>query len=123
MNYRDYSSEDFAADAHFQKWVLQPDVDTNLFWENWLLQNPEKRSEVEEARKLLATFRFQEQEYSDEFIQQLWKKIDGKIDAEENVRQLYSSDKNSFKNYFNLLSKVAAAILILIATDSIFYKI
>ncbi|QMU29058.1 FecR family protein [Adhaeribacter radiodurans] len=123
MNYRDYSVSDFAADAYFQKWVQNPDINTTVFWEQWLLQNPDKKIVVEQAIKLLATFRFQENAYSQDFINNIWRNIEEKIEDTNNVKPLYASKKNfSIKNIIRF-RHVAAIFLVLVLAAVLFNKL
>ncbi len=64
MDYLFFSSIDFAQDESFVKWVKNPDEQTVLFWEQFLVGNPEKREAINHARELvsLATFRVYEPE-------------------------------------------------------------
>lgn len=61
MKYHNYTSEEFAADEFFQQWILQPDINSNTYWENWLRQHPEKREAIEEARQIILMFGYQEE--------------------------------------------------------------
>lgn len=58
MNFDDYSAEDFALDTHFQQWVQQPDPENERFWQNWLVQHPDKKELVQEARQIVALLNF-----------------------------------------------------------------
>ena len=52
-DYKYYKVEDFVLDKNFKTWVLRPDRDSNLFWEQWVSQNQHKVSEVKQAREIL----------------------------------------------------------------------
>lgn len=39
--YRKYRFEDFARDDRFRQWVIDNDPESTLFWEKWLMQNPD----------------------------------------------------------------------------------
>lgn len=49
--YKNYNTDDFLQDKYFLSWIRHPDESTNIFWGNFLDQNPDKRPEVTEARK------------------------------------------------------------------------
>jgi transmembrane sensor len=51
--YKDYRAKDFALDANFQKWVLDPDEQDTVFWNDLLGHYPEKRKEINEAIELV----------------------------------------------------------------------
>lgn len=48
-----YSLEDFVLDPEFRKWVLAPDKGTNLFWGEYLQNNPGKKDDIFLARKMV----------------------------------------------------------------------
>ncbi len=53
--YTNYQASDFAQDESFQQWVLRPTSGTTAFWTRWVAEHPEKRAEVDEARRLILT--------------------------------------------------------------------
>ncbi len=120
MNYKDYSPEDFAADAYFRKWVQSPDVHTDLFWETYLAQNPGKREVVREAKKLVLSIRFQENEYSDAFVEKIWHNIDKSISDQEKIRPLHSAKPQSSTKFLPQYRKMAAVLLMLLTTAAVF---
>jgi transmembrane sensor len=123
MNYQDYSLDDFAADAYFQKWVQHPDPDAIIFWEQWLEQNPDKHERIWEAKKLVATMRFQENEYEDAFIKKIWQNIEGNISDGKEIRPLYTSKTKAATGFFSQSGKIAATLLLLILAAAVFYKL
>ena len=56
--YLAFSENDFLCDEFFQDWVLNKDEPTNLFWQQWLKDHPEKQPVVETARAIIAHFQF-----------------------------------------------------------------
>ena len=60
MHYPDFNEEDFAADAFFQQWVLQPNSENERFWQTWLSDHPDKRSTVLKARWIVQHISFNE---------------------------------------------------------------
>lgn len=68
-NYRLYESTDFVLDEDFIQWVYKARND--LFWNDWLRQNPDKQIIVAEARRILlslqpATAMIEENDVDDE---------------------------------------------------------
>ncbi len=61
MKYTNYAVMDFVMDEYFQQWVLHPDQDTNLFWQQWMVRHPEKSKTLLEARNLLLLNKFDEE--------------------------------------------------------------
>jgi len=53
MDFRDYGTAELVCDETFQRYCLGDHPADVLFWENWLLQHPEKTAMVQEARQLL----------------------------------------------------------------------
>ncbi|WP_421828667.1 FecR family protein [Larkinella sp.] len=51
--YTDYTTEDFAEDDFFRRWVLAPDAETDSFWQDFLAEHPEKNTVILTARSLL----------------------------------------------------------------------
>ena len=52
-----YSVSEFVLNEYFQQWILQPTVDTNNFWQNFLLENPHKEKEIKAAKEIILRFR------------------------------------------------------------------
>jgi transmembrane sensor len=55
-DYKNYSIDDFINDDNFIKWVKFPDSEINQFWKEFLIQNPEKQPDVEQAVQFLKLF-------------------------------------------------------------------
>lgn len=55
--YEDWSAEELAMESSFVGWVLGLSDEDALFWENWLASHPQAHGRVEEARRLLLSFR------------------------------------------------------------------
>lgn len=51
--YRDFSEEEFAADEHFQHWVLMPDEETERYWTAFVQHYPEQQIAISNAAKLV----------------------------------------------------------------------
>jgi len=57
MNYQNFEIEDFVADDYFKNWVLQPNAESESFWNHYLAQFPERSAVVEDARLLIIGLR------------------------------------------------------------------
>lgn len=79
MLFKDYRVQDFLHHALFRKWVISPDHDSDVFWEEWLAANPDKKETVEQARLILLSVGFDEHEPTPEDQQEVWAKISGTI--------------------------------------------
>ena len=69
-NYVKFTEEDFISDPFFQEWVLYAGNDHEEYWENFLLNNPEKRKDTGAARAFLLSFKEKENEVTDEYIRE-----------------------------------------------------
>jgi len=69
MNKKEFSVADFICDEYFQNWVIKPDKETDEFWSNWLLQHPERRPIIEEAKNVLLLIKFKEHLPTQEQVQ------------------------------------------------------
>ena len=88
MDISNYTTEDFVLDPSFRKWVLNPNVETNLYWERLLAANPSKYNEAEEAREIIAHLATKEhQRLTDTEFGELWEEID--VDLSEDVRPFH----------------------------------
>lgn len=75
MDYKDYTVKDFLHDELFRKWIERPDHDTDLFWETWMLENPDHRTIVEEARDVLLLIGTEEYMPTAEDQAEVWSRI------------------------------------------------
>jgi transmembrane sensor len=55
-DYQKFKIEQFASDAFFREWVLAPTPASESFWEEWIEANPDKQSDVRQARILVLAF-------------------------------------------------------------------
>jgi hypothetical protein len=53
MDLTNYSVKDFVMNESFQKWILEPDEEVNIFWEDWLNSHPDKEALISEARSTI----------------------------------------------------------------------
>lgn len=63
------------SNPQFKSWVLDPNLELNLFWENWLKQNTEKREAVKKARIIIKALQFDENKLAEEDRSKLWSRI------------------------------------------------
>ncbi len=112
MKYIDFSATDFAADEYFQSWIFNPeDESIRNYWALWLADNPGKRDEVMEARRILESIRFSHYTLATEDLTQLWNRI-------HSVENTSASKKTpAIKNWY----KFTAAALILVSISHAFY--
>src|SRR5690606_24143234 len=60
-NYLAFSEEEFMNDEYFQDWVIDPNPERERFWNEFNTLNPDRRSTVETAAKMLKALRFREE--------------------------------------------------------------
>jgi transmembrane sensor len=76
-DYARFTVKDFIMDEYFQLWVFNPVGNMEAYWQNWLDENPDKRSDVEEARATLLRLNFASFDLPSEDVSYLWNKIRG----------------------------------------------
>lgn len=54
-NYSNYEVEDFLHDDFFINWVLNSTAEHQTFWEQWLLDNPDRKKVTESARQIISS--------------------------------------------------------------------
>ncbi len=75
MKYEQYTAKDFAADEDFVKWVKDPDPHIELFWQQWLLQHPEKKLTLEEARQIVHLIDFEDRADTEQRVKAILDRI------------------------------------------------
>ncbi|HTI90039.1 MAG TPA: FecR domain-containing protein [Puia sp.] len=60
-DFRLYDIADFVMDEDFIRWVQHKDPIDNLFWENWLVQNPSRHLIIAEARQIVEFIQLEQQ--------------------------------------------------------------
>ena len=82
MNYRQFDTEDLAADDYFKEWVCAPTPETDTFWRAFLRDYPERYYQVEEARQLIAGLEQIEQRPAEKVrVDALWNRIEDSLDT------------------------------------------
>ena len=113
MRYSKYTEEDFIKDEYFQKWILDADVMTHRFWENWLAQHPEKKTIIEKSKRLVLLMNFDNDKLPDKDFDAMWRNIiERRNDTEIEDQPIRLVQKS--KQYTIL--KVAAVFIGIIAT-------
>jgi len=59
-DFRLYDISDFVIDEDFIRWVHEQGEEDNLFWVNWLQQNPDKHLVIAEARLVVESIQLQQ---------------------------------------------------------------
>lgn len=85
MGKLNYTTADFVLDPDFQKWVLTPDETTNVYWEEYLENNPSKKKALKEARLLVLSMARERFDVGEEILEQRWQKISDAIEKDESI--------------------------------------
>lgn len=110
VSYKNYTAEDLLQDDMFRRWVLSPGEETGQLWEGFLLNYPEKQSDVTRARAMLLAMHGLEQDPDAEKGRQMWSGILERIDDDQQAeRPLSRSLFVDFRRYWGY----AAAVIVL----------
>lgn len=90
--YQTFSAQDFASDEDFLRWVKYPEHDPFLdkFWQNWLLENPDKREAVDDARCMILAVLHEKQSLPAEGAERdIWARIEQSTGMGQRSRSLW----------------------------------
>ena len=76
-------TDQYIKDEFFQRWVYQPDRDTDLYWEEFLRNNPGQKHAITEARIFLLVFGNHTEDVSPNRVNELTNRIDVSINTLE----------------------------------------
>ncbi len=80
--YLEYLQDDFIMDLAFREWIQKPTQDSNKFWNNFLLQHPEKENAINAAKLFLTSPLFTENiSFSEK--ENMWKEVNAAIQKEK----------------------------------------
>lgn len=118
LDYSRYTANEFALDASFRKWVLRKTPTENIFWENWLIQHPEKYETTQQAKAIIFALRnVQEEIGEDEIAEAIAKIVD--VAEQKNIKKV------NFWQYatFRKLSLAASVLLVTLLSYVVFDKL
>jgi ferric-dicitrate binding protein FerR (iron transport regulator) len=78
-NYSKYDAVKFSTDFYFLKWRISGDDESERFWKNYLIENPEKRADIESAIRIVDSIRINDYRFSDMELAREWDRIDASI--------------------------------------------
>lgn len=111
-NFTEYSSEDFASEPLFIKWVQQPnDEEIGNFWQIWLAKNPNKVIEVKEARSLIRMTSSQFEDLDSNEVNSLWKRIQTSVTYLPRINNIQSITSSQLV-FWGLAIIVGSALLL-----------
>ncbi|OKL40343.1 FecR family protein [Pontibacter flavimaris] len=121
MNYQLASAVDFAADEYFIQWVKAPDAAGDTFWLGWLAQNPSKREEVEQARKLVVLLSGHQPGYQPAGVDEVWQRLQRAMQEEQDGEPMEEVVVPISWWSGNLSRSIAAAVaLLLVGAATVF---
>lgn len=74
-SYDTWSANEFVLDESFCNWVSGRDEQAAQFWQQWLKDHPEKRSEVDQARSIIKSLSFNRYSLTGPEVAELWDRI------------------------------------------------
>lgn len=116
MDFQEYKVKDFVMEDSFHQWVLEGKSD---FWEQWLLDHPEKSGEVEEARQLVQSLRFRKAELTGAQYNRLYQQIMQQVEAHE--KRHVTQRRASLPLYTRKLYWLAASVMLLLTVGAAVY--
>ena len=119
MNYEQYSANDFAADEYFVKWVKEPSPQMILFWEQWLVEHPEKNDVVEEARQMVLSIQFEDRADTSERVQAILDRIHVTTHSIKQVRQ--PSKNLTLWPFLSSWQKIAASLIGILMVSALIF--
>ena len=111
--YLPFHLQDFLDDDFFVQWVINPGDDSNSFWKSFVETYPDKKDVVQKAALIIRTYREQDVIKDDEQKNKVWMRIQDSV-SDVPVKKVFR---------LPTYAKVAAAILIVVASSFLFiYK-
>jgi transmembrane sensor len=117
MEESDYSTfdiADFAADEQFVGWVLEPDIESDSFWNQWQNSNPAKAGVVHEAKLLVLLMNSRKIRMHESRKDKIWEGIQAETQIAEKVARVRKLE-------FSFFMKIAAGISVIVAVSSLLY--
>ena len=74
-NYKNYSLSDFLADKNFKSWIKNPTLESDLFWNEFQNNFPQKKVLVQQARLVILAYKVEEQDITSSQVNMAWQNI------------------------------------------------
>ncbi len=88
QKYIEYKIEDFAGDDYFVKWCLDPTTENEIFWMEWIKDNPSKKEIIFEAKEMVMDlYDIQYKDSYTDFSKEIWSKVN------QNINDIDSKDE------------------------------
>lgn len=105
--YIKYSTEEFILDDDFMKWVVHPTPETDLYWNDFLKNYPEKKQQVKEAVFMIKAIRAVEPAFSQQRFHRVYKNA--------------QSTPTPVRKIGWMVAKIAAVFLLLVSIGGVWY--
>ena len=111
MAFEEFGPQEFADNDLFRRWVLQPDGETQAYWELFLSLHPEKEADMLKAKALILAVKGVRQHTPGEpLVKEMWQNITRS--TTDSVFQESVSGRRSLKRQY-VRWAVAASVLLL----------
>ncbi len=117
MRLENYDINDFLMDESFYNWVKKPESDDGLFWASWLNDHPSKKDAANQAKTILKSLAFKQNNFNKTEINDLWNSIKAQT-VEDTQNKSITGNQRSL-GFWSFL-KVAAVILPFIVASVLF---
>jgi len=107
--YLQYQLQDFLDDDFFVQWVINPDNESNSFWQSFIDSYPDKNDLVKKASLVIHAYREQDFVANEDQKDKVWQRIQGSV-TDAPRRKIFR---------LPVFAKVAAAVLIVAVTSFI----
>lgn len=109
--YTQFSATDFALDDDFINWVLLPNEERNIFWNNIISELPEQKENIETAKRIILSFDTSVEKVPEKTRDRIWLSIISKAQKRESVSM----------KFHKFWWAAASVFIILLAGFSYFY--
>ncbi|MBC7830186.1 MAG: FecR domain-containing protein [Chitinophagaceae bacterium] len=118
-NYKDYTENEFVMDADFLEWVKHPSEESEVFWASFIKENPQKKEELYNAKKLLLSMVFKQNLLQSE-KEAMWQEIRTAMRKQKEGKLVFmKTGRNSFSKMGMYV--VAALLLGCVLFLSLYY--
>lgn len=122
MDQKDRTYQSFLRDESFKNWVLQPNQENNQYWQEYINAHPEEQKEINKARQILRSIRFEE--YKEQEADEKHQVLRNIITAQKSGRglalekaQLNHQRSKRLSSYWS----IAASVLLVIGLGFYFW--
>ena len=74
-NHKNHSLPDFLADKNFKRWIKNPTLESDLFWNEFQNNFPQKIALVQQARLVILAYKVEEQDITPSQVNMAWQNI------------------------------------------------